>query len=319
VRLYSNCIDKSLSGTKQLNRNYVICKKISVDPTNLATRASLGLTLLLLGTIHDLGREPDNAQYLIQSIQHLNAVIRMAIPNDPINMAATHNLGLAHMALESQRSGKDSQYLDLVSSPQTPLHPDLDSSILLINKGAMLLQMGRADDAVSSLNAASQMLSCDAYDEALKSCDTSAADSRHCKACLLVQQNLMVAKSLLYEEPSIHVVADAGSSKSLDHDTDQAVEVEPTSDKYDNSDGESSGTKNETLTGSSLNSPSSSDTYNNHIETETRIAEEKDGLHSERKAVPELQTALQSLEDAARDGAHRPRLLLALAKARSST
>eukprot|EP00804_Cyclotella_cryptica_P007995 CCRYP_016007-RC/>CCRYP_016007-RC protein AED:0.07 eAED:0.07 QI:85/1/1/1/1/1/4/164/1225 len=342
---------------------------ISVDPTNAASRAGLGLTFLLLGTVDDSsgsGIESDeNVQYLIQSIQNLKVAIGWSAESNieqivMIHLAAIHNLGLAYLALDSVRSSKESQYLEMVSSLQNPQHQHriMDSSVLLGNEGAVLLQMGKVDEAMMSLETTALSLSCGTEDP-LESDQISAAKETHQhEACLILQHNIDVAKSVVLGKerpgednddmtamrPSLNISARESTQSELLHDdvgpTSNAVpfiesdetERMPTLETQNETSTEA---ENSEFTETSKTSSDDIIEIQPHDTQRTQLptgdylrasTESSSGSTWEtavasftKKLNPELQNALVALEQAAKEGLQRPRLLLALAKARSST
>lgn len=263
---------------------------------NPSIRASLGLTFLLLGTF--CTNSDDIVKYLSQATQHLNVAVKSAKSNDATRLAAIHNLGLANLALGSIKADKSSQFLDLVPSLQ------IDSSVLLANEGAALLQVGKTDDAISSFEITSQLLACDS--------ENMAEGSRQSDTCSLLQRNLAAANALVHED---HTEArDSENQPTEDHeqslDSLMTLDDAPDLKEVDSPVIESSETKNETVKHGGFESPT---------EDTTDSLSADDDLHSEKSTTPQLQSALQALENAASEGQHRPRLLLALAKARAST
>ena len=262
---------------------------------NPSIRASLGLTFLLLGTF--CTNSDGIVPYLSQATQHLNVAVKSAKSNDATRLAATHNLGLANLALGSIKADKSSQFLDLV-----PLQ--IDSSVLLANEGAALLQVGKTDDAISSFEITSQLLACNS--------ENMAEGSRQSDTCSLLQRNLAAANALVHED---HTEArDSENQPTEDHeqslDSLMTLDDAPDLKEVDSPVIESSETKNETVKHGGFESPT---------EDTTDSLSADDDLHSEKSTTPQLQSALQALENAASEGQHRPRLLLALAKARAST
>ena len=252
-----------------------------MDPINTEIRASLGLVFLLLGTVYISG--DGSLHYLVLSVQHFNVAVAQSEEGDAINLAAIHNLGLAQLALDSLRSGEESQFLNLVPLLQTP------SLVLMLNQGAMLLQMGKADDAFSRLESSSQFLIC---------AEKSSCERRN-EMCSIVKHNQATAHHLINGVP---VIADeSGESGSLDD-----VAVMESLEKFATGKPgliEESSHDNEEMKSSA-----------GVIETHT-----KEDTHPSEIAKPsELQNALQALESAAYEGVQRPRVLLALAKARAS-
>lgn len=219
-------------------------------------------------------------QYLSQSIQHLNVALRSSPEksNDPTHLAMMHNLGLANLALDSMSSDKDGQYHELLSTLQ------MDSSVLLVNKAATLIQLRELDDALSILDSISQFLACGNAD--------MTGDSRQKDACLLLHQNSEVANALLHEDKTEKVI-------EIDNKPPAGETLESTSDLA---------TNNATVVSGSSESLVHAVTDNG----------DTDDVQSEKAAAPQLQNAMQALENAASEGQHRPRLLLALAKARAS-
>jgi hypothetical protein len=257
--------------------------------------------------------------------------------NAMINMAATHNLGLAYLALDNILQNKESQFLDFVSSLQASPehHPILESTVLNMNRGALLLQKGKTDEAILGLKAI-MGISCD--DEGLgESDDLSTAVSSHQKdACLLMEQNVAIAKGARDSNEDISsgiTVQGHTESELLNDDAQQLSEIVET-------EGESllsielENSTNETLTESTVTSGSLGvdiDTQTSELDSSQLPPKDKVGSSIKhpatwgvrttgfaRKSSPELENALAALEQAAKEGSQRPRLLLALAKARSS-
>ena len=261
-----------------------------MDPSSAEIRVSLGLVFLLLGTV-DLSGD-GSIHYLVQSVQHLNVAVARTERGDAINLAAVYNLGLAQMALDSLRSGEESQFLSFVRSLQT------SSSVLLMNEGAMLLQMNETDDAFSRLESSSKMLTCS---------EESPSERRN-EICSILKHNQAIAQHLMNRIPEI--ADESGEGDSLDGgvaQTSTSLESRaPTKDLEEFATGESG-----LINGKESSLESSAGVIETHAE--------EDAPPSEIVKPSELQNALQALQSAAYEGVQRPRVLLALAKARAST
>jgi hypothetical protein len=261
--------------------------KLSADPTNPAIRCSLGLTFLLIGVDGEAAN--DVTMNIAQSIQHLSAAVKSSKIEDAIHLAAVHNLGLAHLILDSLEYGSESRFLDFVSTLET------QQSMMLLNKGSALLQIGKTDDAIASLNVTSQLLTC----------DNQIVESRSNEACVILKQNLALANIIARGDQTHECESDVPSD-----DSEQVIEIQTTLD-----DSNLSEEMPESL--ETLNQTDVADGVETTVDDVTEIPSE-DTSHAENPVAPQLQTALQALENAASEGQPRPRLLLTLAKARAS-
>ena len=270
--------------------------------------------------------DTNNAKYIVHSIEHFNVAVSKSNSDDPINLAARHNLGLAYVALDSLRTTEGSQFLNSLSSMQNSQHTHLDSLVPFINKGATLLQMGETKDAITSLGSMTQLLSCN--DEEIIESDTTLR-SRRSEACALIQQNLALADGfdhwnqlvLSYPPDTVEgstssLVDDAtgaSGSPTILNDTNDSF-VDDTTEASDSPSTVDETVHFENVDGSNLENLEENGTMvkSNH--------QDDDHIDSnDRKTAIDLQNALYALENAANEGTPRPRLLLALAKARSST
>jgi hypothetical protein len=322
----------------------------AVDPTDPAVRCGLGLTYLLLGTMEydtaddDNDNDESSLQYIFRSIQHLRAAVGLVDAAsseregradddgydgydeaiDAIRYATLHNLGLAYIALDGKSPSLDggmttTHFADWVRSLPAVMNKSL---ALLSNVGAMTLQMGMFEDAASRLGSiASEFCGTD-----------SLSSSRQEEACSIIRRNLDVAWAALNGEtegPNVHVRAkdvtsvvnqldrDASSSRREDiHISSEDDDVSNTVNKtlevlsFVEEDGES---KSNSFVGNE--SMSSSLRTNNTEEVIDPIITQWDI----NTVKPEMRNALAALEKAATEGTQRTRLLLALARARSST
>ena len=269
----------------------------------------MGLSLLLLGTAHGSTESQSKLQHLIQSVNHLKVASHMSSgTNESIYLASIHNLALAHLALDSLRLGHESQLLDFISSVETP------SSVLLVNKGSRLLQLGKTNEAVDILNHTAQELFCDSNEAS-----DSYAESkrRQNEVCSLLQQNLILADDVIRGTQS--EITDIATN-STDSDASQVSELNtiPVNSISD-----------DPLTSNEVSIETEDDLSANLIPDESNVTEApNEGIESTslqevdedvNTKSPQLQNALHALENAASEGVQRPRLLLALAKARAST
>lgn len=226
---------------------------------------------------------------IAQSIQHLIAAVKSSKIDDAIHLAAVHNLGLAHLILDSLESGIESRFLDFVSTLET------QQPMLLLNKGSALLQIGKTDDAIASLNATSQLLTC----------DNQTVESRSNEACVILKENLALATTIARGDQT-----DESKSDAPGDDSEQVIEIQTILD-----DSYLSEEMPESL--ETLNQTDVADGVETRVDDVTEIPSD-DTLHAKNPVATQLQTALQALESAASEGQPRPRLLLTLAKARAS-
>jgi hypothetical protein len=243
----------------------------------------------------------------------------------------------------------------MVSSLQTPQHPHriIESSVLLANKGAVLLQMGKVEEALLSLESTALSLLC-GIEQPLELDGISAATETHQReACLILQQNIDVTRSVVLGEQrkgedNDDMTTRRSSLNMSASETTQSVSLHddagPTSNlapiiEADETGMSSLETQNETSTDAE-NSESSDTSESSSVEimeiqtqrpTEDYLLSSTESLSGSTWGVKttvasftkqpntELQNALVALEQAAKEGSQRPRLLLALAKVRSST
>lgn len=357
----------------------------SVDPSNPAARAGLGLTHLLLGTMKPVGS--DSIQHIAKSIQQLKVTVSLAndaimaikdgtkqVENsneiNAIRVAAMHNLGLALLALddigmaENADGIKTINFLDWVKSLR-----NLDSSIPLMNslsfsanEGSVRLQMGNFEDAIAILERTAMQFCGEMHKEQT----TSLTQQK--TICAIVERNLSLAKEVLFgnhEDKLSYVgVATATQDKNTtwnakssdpygtkDENTSGLIPI-ANSEKPSQSMAQSDDRSNlhttaeveaniiaETNESDFEKSSLSKDDLNKVPEIEqgatanqtrkdvdsnaTAAKAENDTSLRESKfaaknAKPELHSALAALEKAARGEGKRTRLLIALAKARSS-
>ena len=285
--------------------------QISVDPTNAAIRASLGLTLLLLGTVDNQSTTESQTiiQYLVQSVNHLKVASDMSAgSNELIHLTSMHNLGLAHLALDGVRNGQESQFLDFISSIETP------SSVLLMNKGSRLLEVGKTNDAVDILNVKAEELSCSI--ENIADSDVGGR-SRRKEVCSLLQQNLVLADDVLHGDQTgiTENITDLAKSDDSNVSVSHTISDDSIAEVSSNSNDTSLVTNDGSSADLSLEERNVTETFEEDIES-TSLNEVDKGVDHKS---PKLQNAFHALENAANDGVQRPRLLLALAKARAST
>ncbi|KAL3807720.1 hypothetical protein ACHAXA_008293 [Cyclostephanos tholiformis] len=307
----------------------------AVDPTDPAVRCGLGLTYLILGTMkYDDKDNYDNdndssLRYIFRSIQHLRTAVGLADAAssqhegraddddydeaiDAVRYAASHNLGLAYIALDGKSPSLDggkqtTHFADWARSSPWVMKKTL---AFASNVGAMMLQMGMFEDAASTLGStASEFCGND-----------SLPSGRQEEACSIVRINLAVARAALNREmegpnyarandPTIEsnqFDGDVLSSRSEDvltpsndDDVSQAAHETPDVPSFiDEGEPESNLVLSNESTSSGL-----------------EIVNIKEAID----VKPEMRNALVALEKAATEGTQRTRLLLALARARSST
>jgi len=350
-------------GSQAIKRGHLMNAKESfeaataVDPADPSVRSGLGLSFLLLGMIKDNEDDDDSVQFTYQSIQHLKAAVLLTSESGSgetdegisVHNAAMYNLGLAYVALDGKSpSGasdvaKSTHFLDWVSllrSSQAP-HSVLESRVFSANEGTMLLQLGKFEDAISSLESTASEVCSDSL---------TSLSSRQSQVCLIVQQNLAVARDALrvgQEEPSIHARLEGGSAihdkvaqwnTVGSYDLLSTAATDPDSSEDINDAVPSDGIVFNTTDDSEEKSETSvvteeTEMDGTHVEVEVKV-ESNDFVDDETKSsdleqakedevsiVPStpMQNALAALEKAAEKGTQRTRLLLALARARSSS
>ncbi len=288
----------------------------------------------------DNDNDESSLQYIFRSIQHLRAALGLVDAAsselegranddgydeaiDAIRYAVSHNLGLAYIALDGKGQSLDggkrtTHFADWARSSHAMT---TKSRAFSSNVGAMMLQMGMFEDATSRLGSIGSEF-----------CGTdSLPSSRREVACSIVRRNLDVARASLNREiegPNAHVPAkdttlvknqldgDASSGRREDpHIPSEGDDVSETAHGAlevpsftDEGEAESNSVASNERTCSSLE-------INNKEEVIDPIITQW-GINTVK---PEMRNALAALEKAATEGTQRTRLLLALARARSST
>lgn len=294
----------------------------AIEPTNPSIRCGLGLTYLLVGMIrYDTdddddskhNNEDNSMRFIFQSIDHLTAAVGLTNESDfskhaddnddevmiAIRIAAMHNLGLAYIALDGKTSSesyvgtKATHFIDWVKSLHS-LNDDDDnvmmkkSWVLSSNVGAMHMQLGMIEDATSRLHSISD-----------KYCDGVLSSNRHEEVCLIVRQNLVVAKSYLDGEST---VKNAAQSEALLPSEDVFLLSDDPNQPID----ESTPVAFEESISSGLD-----------LSSKVDVIEKVFTPWGSNPVKSDMQSALVALEKAAMTGTQRTRLLLALARARS--
>lgn len=277
--------------------------------------------------------ENDNSmQFIYQSIQHLKASVGMTfdlesggISDDDeiavVRTAAIHNLGLAYIALDGMNSseGKSSHHfrdwVTLLRESQSH-NSVVESWVFSLNEGALLLQSGEMEEAILSLETtASEVCS-----------DSTLSSSRQNEACLIVKQNLMVAREALSGEQDQSILRksegamstfDAVAQWNADVSVGAFAKAEP-SDNIVNDTTLSEDGNNETSSFSGEETDTQAQPDKSAIEEQEAKEDDDIDLPPAKKVKPELQSALVALEKAVGAGPQRTRVLLALARARSS-
>lgn len=183
---------------------------------NPSVRGGLGLSYLLLGistmTEEDGvgGPNDDSAQLIFQSIQHLKAAtgLTMTVSKDDdeiasVRAAVMHNLGLAYMTLDEMggQGAKGGLFSEWTASLRSSSFSTTESWAYRANEGASLLQLGRIEDAITSLESVADGEACSAAGSSLAS-----SSRRKEEVCRITRQNLAVAQEALSGEtvePSI--------------------------------------------------------------------------------------------------------------------
>ncbi len=339
----------------------------AIDPTNPSVRSGLGLSYLLLGVTatassddaadgDKFDAENDSVQLVFQSIQHLKAAMGLTtargtaadedhgVDEDGIaavRTAATHNLGLAYLALDGMGAGsKTTHFLEWTSSPSYSLMASMESLSGSANEGASLLQSGRFEEAASRLEAASGEV-------------CGEATHRQGEVCRIIRQNLDVARQALSGEQveaaessfnsagqfagsgvTIHdevarwnaasSISDMEPSDDIEADDVATSPSEEEEDDADTADGSDEGKGDASLSSANEGMDGSSAAAD---PTETEPKAEPNGNAQEMEGaidppppapVTPMQSALAALEKAATREGPRTRLLLALARARVS-
>ena len=277
--------------------------------------------------------ENDNSmQFIYQSIQHLKASVGMTfdlesggISDDDeiavVRTAAIHNLGLAYIALDGMNSseGKSSHHfrdwVTLLRESQSH-NSVVESWVFSLNEGALLLQSGEMEEAILSLETTAREV-CS---------DSTRSSSRQNEACLIVKQNLMVAREALSGEQDQSILRksegamstfDAVAQWNADVSVGAFAKAEP-SDNIVNATTLSEDGNNETSSFSGEETDTQAQPDKSAIEEQAKEDESDIDLPPAKKVKPELQSALVALEKAVGEGPQRTRVLLALARARSS-
>ena len=274
----------------------------------------------------------NSMQFIYQSIQHLKASVGMTfdlesggISDDDeiavVRTAAIHNLGLAYIALDGMNSseGKSSHHfrdwVTLLRESQSH-NSVVESWVFSLNEGALLLQSGEMEEAILSLETtASEVCS-----------DSTLSSSRQNEACLIVKQNLMVAREALSGEQDQSIIRksegamstfDAVAQWNADVSVGAFAKAEP-SDNIVNATTLSEDGNNETSSISGEETDTQAQPDKSAIEEQEAKEDDDIDLPPAKKVKPELQSALVALEKAVGAGPQRTRVLLALARARSS-
>lgn len=286
-----------------------IWSQTAVDPTEPSVRGGLGLVYLLLGMDND--ESNNNNQFKFQSIQHLKAAVGLIDKSDrnqsddaiAIRMAAMHNLGLAYILLDGESSSeapagvKATHFIDWVTSLRSS-QSELKSWVISSNEGAMLLQMGKFEEAIIQLELTSEV------------CSDALPFSRQKEACAIVHQNLAMARNALHEKEMIatmmHFPVDDEERRNA-----AALSIVESSKEYvtETSDGHAGNIE--------TNGILADKESNESIKADTNTGSSTPFGPTAIK--PEMQDALSALEKAATEGTQRTHLLLSLARARAST
>jgi len=315
-------------------------------------RSGLGLAYLLLGVMKYDGDNDNSIQFLFQSIQHLKAAVGLTDESDSeeigdaIQNAAMHNLGLAYMALDGKSSSealvgeKTTHFLDWVTSLRSSQATQsvMESWVFSANEGAVLLQMGKIEDAISSLESTASQV-----------CSDSFPSSRQKETCVIVLQNLAVARNSLYGEkgePSIYagsgdertihvevarwnadassesftaVVTDPEQSETMDATFPSEDDISKTTDVSDGENKTSAAIEeiNDASSEAETNTELVDIVVDGKIRSGLELGKNEEVIALPSTVKPEMQNALAALEKAAAEGTQRARLLLALARARS--
>lgn len=281
----------------------------AVDPTEPSVRSGLGLVYLLLGMDND--ESNNNNQFIFQSIQHLKAAVGLIDKSGhnqtddvtAIRIAAMHNLGLAYILLDGESLSEApagvtaTHFIDWATSSRSSESAQLESWVVSLNEGAMLLQMGRFEEGIVRLEQTNEF------------CGDALPFSRQKEVCAIVHQNLAMARNDLHEakETREHFPVDdedlmnADASSSIDESSEEYVTE--TSDAH-----AGNSETNGTFVDKETNEPIKADA-NTGSSTPLRPTAVK----------PAMQEALTALEKAAIEGTQRTHLLLSLARARAST
>lgn len=277
-----------------------------MDPTNPSIRAGLGLSYLLL-TVAPCACDQVCAQqldvkknYIYNSIQHLKAAIGLSKgasateEGNAIRTAAIHNLGLAYIVLDSYTEGMSTYFSDWAASLQQSAkysHPIIESWAFAVNEGASLLHSGKVDEAILQLELISSSQPC---------------ISTQSPACLIARQNLELAKELKFGPDQQSGAIDSGR-----------IALYQKISRWQDTTGANQ-TDSEIL---SEHEELSNETMIEDEDFEIEAEDNRTEIQTEPMDEPEtpLNSALAALEKAALEGEPQTRLLLALARARSST
>ena len=279
-----------------------------MDPTSPSIRAGLGLSYLLLAVARCDHDGPyshvKKKDYIYNSIQHLKAAIGLSKrasateEGNAIRTAAIHNLGLAYIVLDSYTEGMSTYFSDWAASLQqsgTYSHPIIESWAFAVNEAASLLHSGKVDEAIVQLELISSSQPC---------------ISTQSPACLIARQNLELAKELKFGLDQQAGVIESGALYQQISRWQDTTGVNQT-------DSEFSGEHEEGLSNATNATTVIEDGELEEIEAE----DDRFEIETEPQDEPEslLNSALAALEKAALEGEPQTRLLLALARARSST
>ncbi|KAL9191210.1 hypothetical protein ACHAXT_000916 [Thalassiosira profunda] len=295
----------------------------TVDPTNPSGRSGLGLSYLLIGL--EESDDANSRQIIFQSIQHLKAAVRLtgdAKTEDltVIHAASMHNLGSCYLTLDgtSANGAETTHFLDWAASLTSDApHSLTNSGAFLANNGAALLQIGRVESAVITLERAASEL-----------CSDPSPSARREEACLTVQHNLDTAHNIMSgaqpktvlrgEESSIRNKVARWNANALAELSQTGVsEEEPTVVNGNATSVEAGEEEDAKDTTTSANDVDDVENVAEPIQTDD-AASLPSTPWGMKRANSEMQNALAALEKATSAGPQQPRLLLALARARSS-
>ncbi|KAL7544627.1 hypothetical protein ACHAWF_008003 [Thalassiosira exigua] len=290
--------------------------------------------------------QDDPLHFIFQSIQHLSATVTLtksAKAEDVITIrtAAIHNLGLAYIALDGMSSSstetgaKTTNYFDWVTSIQSSEVFDslLNSGSYSANLGALQLQMGKMTEAKSSLESIVSEICHDSLSR------------RH--LCSTAKQNLEVAINALHRDDVREMIYTQSVNGAPIHDVvaqwnedvssyfaspvvatpESPVDMNTVSTLVDDINETDVGEESDTTSGmdSSDTKESNDDLVDKGASSSIEFApnDEVVGLPSvpsglKKGLKPEMQNAIKALEMATAEGPQRTRMLLALARARSS-
>jgi len=340
----------------------------SVDPSNPAARAGLGLTHLLLGTMKPA--DTDSIQHIAKSILQLKVTVSLANEINAIRVAAMHNLGLALLALDDIGMAekidgiKTINFLDWVKSLR-----NVDSSIPLMsslsfsaNEGSILLQMGKYEDAVAILERTAGQFCGEMHIE------QTTSPSQQKNICSIVERNLSLAREVLFRnhgdkltyvgvatathekikkwnakssgqystmnENTTGLISTADSeneSQSMTQSDDRSnlrtaidVEVNTIAEIKETELEKSNISKDDLNEVSEIKQNATANQTTKDLDNNIKTAKDendtslRESKFVSKNAKPELHSALVALEKAASGEGKRTRLLIALAKARSS-